>query len=96
MSRKFSKEFKLMVISLITEDKKTVSEISKFFDIDRQVIHNWLKRYKELGDDAFGESIPAPHETEYKKLLKERNELKEANEILKKVSAYFGKGAKKN
>lgn len=95
MNRKFSNEFKIMVVDLINSGDKTVSEICSFFDIDRQVIHNWLKLYKVKGEDAFNSSIPAPHETEYKKIQAELKEAQEENEILKKACAYFGKAIKR-
>lgn len=96
MKRVFSSEFKLMVIGLIEEKKKSVSEVSKFFDIDRQVIHLWLKKYREKGEEYFcTENVLGVNEVEFKKLEREKHTLQEDNEILKKALAYFGKTNKK-
>jgi len=92
--RQFSQKDKLEIIQLVLNDKKSVPEVVKLLDINRQTIHRWLNEYKELGEKAFIDKSIIPREALIKKqerLLKEKDE---EIAFLKKAMAYFAKKRK--
>lgn len=94
--RRFTQEEKVEIVKLVINDKKTVSEVTRIMDIDRQTIHRWLSEYREVGEKAFVDKSILPRDVLIKKqerLLKEKDE---EIAILKKAVAYFAKQKKKN
>ena len=87
--RKFSQEQKLKIIKLVLDDNLTVRQVTDLHQIERQTIHRWINEYKHFGEDAFMDRSYVTPDQEKRKLLREIKELKEENEILKKVHAYF-------
>ncbi len=97
MKRIFSGEFKIHVIEMVVLYGKTIREACDIYDLDRQVVHTWIHKYKEYGKQHFlKEHIPAPHEIELRSQQRQIKELEEDKAILKKALAYFGKKDKKN
>jgi transposase-like protein len=86
--RYFKPEFKLHCCQLVETDGMKVSEVCKQFDLDRQVLHTWLKLYRELGSEAFSENGMLSKDAVIRKQEREIRKLQEANEILKKAIAY--------
>ncbi len=97
MKRIFSGEFKIHVIEMVVLYGKTIREACDIYDLDRQVVHTWIHKYKEYGKQHFlKEHIPVPHEIELRSQQRQIKELEEDKAILKKALAYFGKKDKKN
>jgi transposase-like protein len=71
------------------------SEVTKLHDIDRQVIHTWLKRFDQLGSDAFVDKSLITKDTIIKKLARENQKQKVQIEILKKAIAYVERAERK-
>ena len=90
--RKFSKEFKVEAVRLITEAGVSVSQASRDLDIGEKMLRRWAK---ELADDP-REAFPGlgkmkPEQEEIARLQKEVAKLKMERDILKKAAAYFAK-----
>jgi len=86
--RDFKPELKVHCCRLVENDKMKVSEVCKQFDLDRQVLHTWLGRYRELGENGFTDKSFIPRSALIKKQEREIERLREENEILKKAIAY--------
>jgi transposase len=91
MKRDYKPEFKQQCCRMVVNDGKKMTEVYKQFDIDRQTLHRWVKEYKELGDDAFVDKSLITSAALIKKLEREKRELQEDIEILKKAIAYSTK-----
>lgn len=87
--RKFTQEQKLQIIQLVLNDNLTVRQVTDLHQIERQTIHRWINEYKQFGKNAFLDNSFITKEQELNKLKRQNKILKEENEILKKVHAYF-------
>ena len=86
--RHFKDEFKRHCCELVDSDKMKVPEVCSQFDLDRQTLHRWLAEFRELGEHAFTNKAMLTKDAYIKKLEREKKQLEEANEILKKAIAY--------
>jgi transposase len=86
---KYSKEFKVEAIRLAKESGST-SKTAKDLGISVQSLHAWIAQYQQDPQHAFpGKGKLKPEDEELRNLRLEVKRLREANEILKKASAYF-------
>lgn len=87
----YTADFKLTVAKAC-ENAKTYTEIARFYDVSVSNVKDWAAAYKQYGDYAF---IPNGPELFLKekvsRLEKEKKDLEEENEILKKAAAFFSK-----
>lgn len=90
--KNYNKEFKIQAVKLVLEDGLKPSVVAEKFNINLSMFYRWIRHYEVLGQDAFvGKGHLQPKDAELKKLLKENEQLKIENEILKKAAAYFAK-----
>jgi len=92
MRRKiYSKEFKESTIALYHSKEQTVQELADSLGISRGLVYKWLKESEKGIEDNIvvfpGHGIP--RDIELAQLRKEVASLREDNEILKKVTAFF-------
>ena len=87
--KKFTREFKLEAIKLVTEQGYTQSEAGKNLGVTSTNISRWIK-------EASAGTIKAPEkikltaeQVELEKLRLENKRLKMEREILKKAAAFF-------
>jgi len=57
--RKFSREFKLMVMREIEAGARP-AELCRKYDLHPRVIGKWQKKFREDGERAFPKSMPGP------------------------------------
>jgi len=89
--RKFDKELKIECVKMILSEQRTVKQIADKLEVSRQVVHRWVKEYREYGEAAFigiGHQRP---ETEVEKLRRENARLKREIEVLNFLKAYSTK-----
>ena len=98
MRRKvYTKEFKEGAVALYHSKEGTVREIADSLDIGRVTLHRWV-RQAEIGITDNIAVFPGhgiPRDIELAQLRKEVASLREDNEILKKVTAFFVEKAPK-
>ena len=93
--RKFSREFKIETVRLITQGNRKVSDIARDLDIHENVLHKWKQQYQEDSLHAFpGRGYMKPEDEEVRKLKKELQDVKEERDILKKALAIFSQRPK--
>jgi transposase len=93
--KKYSKEFKLDAISLVTEQNYTQAEASRSLGITPKLISRWISEYKAGEEQAFrGNGKLTPEQLELRCLREENKRLKMEKEILKKATVFFAKEMK--
>ena len=90
--RKFSREFKIEAVRLITERGVSVAQASRDLDVHATVLRKWVKAFSVDPKDAFpGKGQMKPEQLEIDRLRKEVAKLKAERDILKKAAAYFAR-----
>ena len=90
--RKFSREFKLEAVKLVTERGVTVAQAGKDLDVHENVLRKWVREMRDEPQEAFpGNGKQKAKEAEIARLRKEVAKLKMERDILKKAAAYFAK-----
>ena len=86
--RKFSREFKVEAVKLITEQHYTISEASRNLGVVTSVLRRWKR---ELEAEAAGTRLSPDERAELAQLRREVKTLRQEREILKKAAAFFAK-----
>ena len=88
--RKFSKDFKLEAVKMVTEGGLSRSEVGRKLEISPTLIGNWLRAFQADGTVAFpGNGRLKPEDDKVRKLEREVRALREQNAFLKKTAAFF-------
>lgn len=86
----YPKELKLTAVYLMRSGKMEPKEIFALLGgLDRQTVYRWVHEYEDRGETAFDDKRAVLPARELRQLQKENADLRQENEILKKVSAYF-------
>ncbi len=88
--KKYSKEFKLDAVSLVTDQAYTRIEAARSLGICAQMLGRWVKEHQTGDDQAFrGNGKLTPEQEEIKKLKTRVKRLEMEKEILKKATVFF-------
>jgi len=88
--KKYSKEFKLDAISLVTDQGYSRKEAASSLDINPQMLGRWIKESQAEDGHAFrGNGKLTPDQEEIRKLKTQVKRLSMEREILKKATAFF-------
>lgn len=90
--RKFTREFKLEAVKLVTERGMRATQVAKDLDIGPNVISRWVREAKADKQQAFpGRGVMKPDEAEVARLRRELAKVKAERDILKKAIGSFVK-----
>jgi len=90
--RKFTREFKLEAVKLVTERGVTMAQASRDLDVNGTVLRRWVKDFSTDPQQAFpGHGQQRAEQAEIARLKREVAKLKAERDILKKAAAYFAK-----
>jgi len=90
--RKFSREFKLEAVKLVTQRGVSVPQAANDLDVHENVLRKWVRELREEPQEAFpGNGKQKVQDAEIARLRKEVAKLKMERDILKKAAAYFAK-----
>jgi len=98
--QRYTQEFKLEAIRLMSEAEKPVAQIARELGIRVNQIYKWKKQLEEKSTQAFSrtakassseENISSEKDAEIKALKLQVERLEAEKEILKKAAAYFAK-----
>jgi transposase len=86
--KKFDAAFKQETIKKVIEQGKGVSAVAEELGIHIKTMYRWLDEYKQDGDNGFpGKGKQKPDDEELRRVKREKKDLREENEILKKVAS---------
>ena len=90
--KRYTKEFKQSLVSMICEEGKSATTIAEDVGIHVNTLYRWISEFKGNGKDAFpGNGNLKPEDAEIRKMKKELEDLREENAILKKAVRIFTK-----
>jgi transposase len=90
--RKFSREFKLEAVKLVSERGVSVAQAARDLDVHENVLRKWVREQAADPQQAFpGKGQMKPEQLEIDRLRKEVARLKAERDILKKAAAYFAR-----
>ena len=93
---RYSKEFKVEALRLLSLGDKPASNLAMELGIKRTLLYRWKDQMSKKGDSAFsGSGRPRNDQlSELSRLKKENTILREERDILKKAAAYFARDLK--
>lgn len=92
---KYSKEFKLDAMSLVTEQGYTQAEAARSLGISPKLISRWMQEHAKADGKAFrGHGALTEEQIEIRRLREEVKRLTMEKDILKKATAFFAKEMK--
>jgi transposase len=86
--RKYPQELRDRAVRLALESDRPIAQIAADLGIHREALRTWV-RQAQTDAGKRPEQLTSAEREELKRLRKENNELKRANEILKAASALF-------
>ena len=90
--RKFSREFKVEAVRLVTERGVAAAQAARDLDVAESVLRRWMREFSGDPAQAFsGNGLLKPDQIEIARLRKEVAKLKAERDILKKAAAYFAR-----
>jgi transposase len=91
---RYSEEFKKGAIKLVLENKQSIAEVCRNLGISRNAMDRWLTAEKDSHNDE--KSRLRELEAEVRQLRKEKEDLEDTVEILKKAAAIFSQSQRKS
>jgi len=93
--KKYSKEFKLDAISLVTEQGYSRAEAARSLSINPTILNRWIKENESDDGQPFrGNGKLTAEQLEIRRLREENKRLKMEKDILKKAAAFFAQETK--
>ena len=91
--RSYTPEFKYEAVRLITEEGRSIAEVSRNLGINATMLGRWKRESEE--EEAFpGKGRMKAMEEELRRLQRENWQLKMDREILKRAAAFFARETK--
>lgn len=90
-NKRYDKVFKEKLAKLHLEEGRTLTSLSKEYNVAKSTLNGWTKAFAEECVECPDKISPAVHE-EIKRLKKLTAELEKENAFLKKAAAFFAKG----
>jgi len=90
--RKYTREFKLAAVKLITEQGRSVAEAARSLGVSEKQLRHWKAVLRGQGQQAFpGNGNLPPADEELRRLREENQRLRMERDILKKATAFFAR-----
>lgn len=91
--RKFTREFKIEAVRMVTEQGMSQSQVARDLDLDRKMLGRWRRELEQEPAEAFpGEGRLKPEAEQIRQLEREVERLRMERDILKKAVAIFSQG----
>ncbi len=88
--RKFSREFKIEAVRMVTEDGYSLAQVARDLDVRPNLIRRWRKKLEQEGSEAFpGSGKLKPRDAEMQRLRRDLRRIRQERDILKKALAIF-------
>ena len=90
--KKYTKEFKLDAVRLVTEQGYKCAEAARNLGLNANMLNRWVKEHQSDEGEAFrGNGKLTAEQLELRRLREENRRLKLEREILKKATAFFAR-----
>ena len=88
--RKFSREFKIEAVRMVTEGGHSLAQVARDLDVRPDMIRRWRKQLEQEGSAAFpGAGRMQPGDAETQRLRRDLKRVRQERDILKKALAIF-------
>ena len=84
---KYSPEFREEAVQIALKSSKTISEVARELELNSETLRGWVRQAER--DRGLRVGTTSDDRERIKALEREVRELRQANEILRKASAYF-------
>lgn len=93
--RKFSREYKIEAVRMVTECGQTIAETARELGINANMLGRWKQQFSDDGERAFpGKGRMNPLEEEVRRLQRELKRVRQERDFIKKTAAYFARESK--
>lgn len=93
--RRFTREFKIETVRLLTANDQSVTGVADDLDIHPNTLYKWIHQYGENPEEAFpGKGRQTSEAEELSRLKRENQRLRMERDILKKAMAIFSNDPK--
>jgi len=94
--KKYTKDFKLEMISLVLDQGYSVAKAARSFEINANMLRRWIKEYQTDNDEQLLESNGqlTPEQEEIRHLKLENKQLKLEKQMLKEAVILFARETK--
>ncbi len=93
--RKFSREFKVEAVRMVTEGRQSIAETARELGVNPNLLGRWKKQANENGTGAFpGKGRLGPLEEEVRRLQRELKRVRQERDFLKKATVFFARESK--
>jgi len=89
--RKFTEQFKADAVRLVREGGKTISEVTKQFDLTETAFRGWVKRAETDAGNGPPGALTTAERAELVDLRKRVKRAEMERDILKKATAFFAR-----
>jgi len=88
--KKYSREFKINAVRMVSEEGRVAAEVARDLDISSNMLYTWKQKYLEEKEGSFQRNgNQSSKDEQIRKLEKENKRLKEERDILKKATQFF-------
>lgn len=93
--RKYSREFKIEAVRLVTEGGQTIAETARELGVNAGLLGHWKRQLTRNGEQAFpGKGRMKPLEEEVRRLQRDLKRVRQERDFLKKTTAFFARESK--
>ena len=93
--KRYTREFKIETVRLITDSDQTVTEVASDLEIHPNTLYKWVHKYDQNPKDAFpGKGHQVSEADENRRLKRENQRLRMERDILKKAMVIFSNDPK--
>jgi len=89
--RTFTEQFKQDAVQLVLTGGRTISEVTRQFDLTETTLRGWVKRAKADGGKGAGTTLTTSERAELVDLRKRLKRAEMERDILKKATAFFAR-----
>lgn len=93
--RKFSREFKIEAVRLVTEGGRAVADVARELKVNPNLLGRWKLLLNQDGEQAFpGKGRLKPLEEQVRRLERELKRVQQERDFLEKATAFFARESK--
>ena len=93
--RKYSREFKIEAVRLVTEGGQTIAETARELGVNAGLLGHWKRQLTNNGEQSFpGKGRMKPLEEEVRRLQRDLKRVRQERDFLTTATAFFARESK--